>query len=323
MHVVRDVLFVVGGLITCAATARADDPEARPWVAGVTPEQKDAAQHHLDAGNRWFVDHDYGKAIDEYQQAVELWEHPAIRFNMVRAQIRLKQYVAASKNLELALRFGSAPFDEAIYDEALNDQVLLASLTGQLDVRCTQPGVQLVLDGKPLLTCPGDARQSVETGHHQIVGRKDGFVPRALDIDVTPGKHVDVAVDLDPITRKTKVTRRWSAWVPWAPLAGGGVVAGVGLVFLTQANANLDSYTTQVNNCPSNGCAPGKADTALRDRALAENKIAIGVIGAGAVAAATGVVLLYLNRERVSYETPTLDVSPRPGGAVVTLAWRR
>lgn len=120
-------------------------------VTGVSEEQKAAAKTLLDAGNARFVDHDYLAALDQFKEALTHWDHPAIRFNMVRCLIQLGRMLEASENLELALKYGAAPLEDAVYTEALAYQKLLANQVGTLDVECTQPRVALSLDGAPLV----------------------------------------------------------------------------------------------------------------------------------------------------------------------------
>ncbi len=96
----------------------APTPASGPWADGVTDAQKAAARTRLDAGNARFLDKKYGEALEQYRQAVAIWDHPAIRFNMVRCLIQLERPVDAYDNLVLALTYGAAPLEEAVYLEA-------------------------------------------------------------------------------------------------------------------------------------------------------------------------------------------------------------
>ena len=116
-------LVVVMALV---GVARAEDP----WKVGVTEKQKKDAQVLLEQGNTLFFDKKYPEALKKYEEAVATWNHPAIRFNIVRCLIQLERPVEAFDNLEGTLRYGAAPLEDAVYSEALNYQKLLANQSG-------------------------------------------------------------------------------------------------------------------------------------------------------------------------------------------------
>jgi hypothetical protein len=307
-------------LLAMTASVRAD---SEPWKQGVTPEQMARAQQLLEAGNARLVDRDYTAALAKYQEAVAVWDHPAIRFNMVRCLIQLDRIVEASENLERALAYGAAPLEDTVYAEALSYQKLLANQVASVTVACTQQGVEVTLDGKQLLTCPGKQARRVVPGQHQIVGAKPGLLTRTTTITVLGGKHEEISLSLDPPSaRRGKLTHRWSTWVPWTVLGAGVAVTGGGVLVQRLAiNTRDDYHATLMNNC-GDSC-PGDYAQDRKDRAILENRIAIGMIGVGAAALVTGGVLLYMNRGRVVYEdTVTPVVTPDPHGATVGISGR-
>jgi len=305
------VVVVVG----LCVVARADTP---PWAVGVSDAQKAKAQQLLDAGNQQFLDKSYAAALDNYKAAIAVWDHPAIRFNIVRCLIQLDRPVEAAENLELALKYGAAPLEEAVYAEALAYKKLLAAQIADLDIKCEQDGVHLTLDGQPLATCPAHEQRRVSPGSHQIVGAKDGFVPRTVEIVVLGGKRQDVAIALVPLSQATHVVHRWQTWIPWAVFGGGLAVAGVGGLVELKASSDMAAYDrTVTHDCAITGCAPGTIDHTLEHTATLENRIAIGVMTVGLAAAATGAAMLYMNRGRETF----VDVAPQPGGAVVSVTF--
>jgi len=308
------------------AVAHADD---QPWAVGVSDAQKAQAQKILEEGNQLFLKKDYAQALDKYKAAVAVWDHPAIRFNMVRCLIQLDRPVDASDNLALALKYGAAPLEEAVYNEALSYQKLLATQIGDLDVACDQPGVKVTLDGQPLLDCPGKEHRRVSPGQHQLVGTKDGFLTKTSEVVVIGAKAQDAKVSLVPLEKAAKVVHRYPTWMPWTVFGGGLVVAGFGGLIQYEASQSMASYDRQVTtNCAGTGCTPAQAAAFQgdRDAAQRDNKIAIGVIGVGAAGAILGGVLLYMNRGRTVYEeqqTPAIALVPlREGGGALTFSGR-
>jgi len=302
----------------------------QPWAVGVTDEQKTQAQKLLEEGNALFLEKKYADALEKYKAAVGVWDHPAIRFNMVRCLIQLDRPVDASDNLALALKYGAAPMEEAVYNEALSYQKLLANQIGDLDVHCAQPGVKVTLDGQQLLSCPGKEHRRVSPGQHQIVGTKDGFLTKTTEVVVLGAKTQETKVELVPLGKAAKIVHKWSTWVPWTVFGGGLVVAGIGGLVQWKASSDMSDFDKQVsNNCGGVGCASNdpRINTGLRDSAQTENKIAISVITVGVATAVVGGVMLYMNRGRTVYEGgvekqgPTVMVSPtRDGGGLVSLS---
>ena len=286
-----------------AATAHAD---SEPWKRGVTPAQMETAQRLLEAGNELLLERDYTRALAKYEEAVAAWDHPAIRFNMVRCLIQLDRIVEATENLERALAYGAAPLEDTVYTEALAYQKLLANQVATVTVACAQPGVAVTLDGKPLMTCPGKEVRRVVPGQHQIVGKKAGLLTRTAEVIVLGGKHEEVTLTLDPLTARGKLTHRWATWLPWTVIGAGVVVTGGGVLVQRLATNTRDDYLATLANDCQNSCPEGYAQD-RKDRAVLENRIAIGMIGAGAAALVTGGVLLYLNRGRVVYPEAMVD----------------
>lgn len=300
-----------------AAPALADD---KPWVTGVSEQNKTAAKALLDRGNAKFLERDYLAALELYTDAVAKWDHPAIRFNMVRCLIQLDRSVEASDNLQLALKYGAAPLEEGVYSEALAYQKLLGGQVATIAVRCDQAGVSITLDGEPLIACPGAAERKVKPGRHQLVGAKTGFLTRTSDVVAVGGTTEQVSLSLSPLERAGKLVHRWPSWMPWVVVGAGLTVTGVGGLIEYQAFQTMDEYDRAlVTPCLGEGCGPGNPVPpnvqALEDRARVQNAIAIGVMSAGVATVITGGVLLYMNRARTVY--PTAEVTP--AGATLSL----
>lgn len=314
-------------LLCAAAPAWADTP---PWSIGVTETQKAQAQQFLEQGNALFLDKKYGEAMEKYKAAVGAWDHPAIRFNIVRCLIQLDRPVEASDNLKLALKYGAAPLEEAVYSEALAYEKLLANQIASITVKCTQPGVKMTLDGQPLATCPAEELRRVTPGSHQLVGSKEGFLTRSFEVVVIGGKEQHVSISLDPVEKAARIEHRWSTWVPWVVFAGGFAVTGFGGVLDLVAVQEMDSYDRAVaQKCASRACAEGDLDPSdldLESSAERKSAIAVGIMIAGGATIATGAVMLYLNRGRTVYpsavERITPSVNPVEGGATLSFSGR-
>ena len=315
MPSMRAVVFAV--IVATRGLALADEPP--PWAAGVTDAQKADAKKLLDQGNARFAEHDYVAALEVFRQAVAAWDHPAIRFNIVRCLIQLDRRLEAADELELALKYGKAPLEESVYADALAYQKLLANEIGHVAVHCTQSGVDVSLDGQHLLACPGNEERRVAPGMHQVVGTRAGYNTEAREVVVIGGKHEEIAIALAPVGQGGKIVHRWSAsWMPWLVTGAGLVVAGIGGLVDYQASRDMSSYDRAlVTACLDVGCGPSHPlPPSLADQktsAQRESAIGIGVIGVGVAGAIAGGVLVYMNRGI----RMTPEVAPVPGGASI------
>jgi hypothetical protein len=327
-------------VVFCVGVGLQQTADAQPWAQGVTDAQKGEAQKRLEAGNTFFLKQQYKEALEQYQAAIASWDHPAIRFNVVRCLIQLDRPVEASDNLQAALKYGADPLEEAVYTEALSYQKLLAGQIGDLEVTCTQDGAKLTLDGQPLMNCPGKEKRRVTPGSHGIVATKAGFLTKEMQVVVNGGKVQNVDVKLIPLDKAAKVVHRWNAtWMPWVIFGGSLAVVGVGAGIEFIARNDMSSYDQRVTSaCAVTGCnlenpmTPAEkmvADDLNDQRETAEfrDKVAISVISVGAVGAVIGGVMLFMNRGQTVYEDPAkgagavsaIHVSPtRDGGGIVT-----
>jgi hypothetical protein len=326
--------LAIAGALAAATPAHAETP---PWSVGVTDAQKAEAQTFLDAGNALFLDKKYAEALEKYKAAVGAWDHPAIRFNIVRCLIQLDKPVDAFDNLKLALKFGAAPLEEAVYAEALSYDKLLSNQIADLAVACSQPGVKITLDGQPLGTCPAKETRRVSPGQHQIVGTKQGFLTRTIEVVAIGGKQQSAMISLDPLEKAALIEHRWAQSVPWGVFIGGFAVAGFGGLVNVSAAQDMDRYDASVaRNCPTVACKvspsgpddPGpfvpSADAELKGRAELKTAIGVSLMVVGGATIATGAVMLYMNRGRTVYpetiERMTPSISPMQGGATFTLS---
>lgn len=306
---------------------------AQPWAQGVSDTQKTEAQQQLERGNALFLSKKFKEALEAYRSATASWDHPAIRFNIVRVLIQLDRPIEAFDELAKALQYGKEPFDEAIYNEALNYQKLLATQIAEIEISCTQPNATVRLDGQTLMTCPGKEKRRVAPGQHGVVATKEGFLPKQIDVVIVGGKLETIELELVPLASAAQVVHRWPAWIPWVVFGSGLGLASVGVMIQYNANDLMDDYErTIARDCAVMGCdlsSPQYADLVdKRESAQLRNKIAIGVISVGAVGAIAGGVMLVMNRGRTVYDNGAerrgpaarLDFVPHDGGGVVTLS---
>lgn len=299
---IRTLAFICA-LVIASSAAHAEDP----WKVGVTPERMAAAKKLLDEGNELLLQRDWPAALAKYQAAIQQWDHPGIRFNVVKCLVQLDRTIEAVDNLDLALKYGAAPLDETVYGEALAYQKMLANQVSTVSVACTQPDVAVTIDGQALKACPGSLR--MVPGRHEIVGKKAGYLTHTIDVVVLGGKTESVPLVLDPQGAGGKIVHRWSAWVPWSVVGLGVALGAFGGLSQSWAVSNHDAYEAALDGCGAMGCPEG-FQSGLKDRAILENRFAIGLFVTAGVAIVTGGTLVYMNRGRTVYEKQSETIAP-------------
>ena len=285
----------------------------------------------FDEGNRLFENSEHAAALAKYREALKIWDHPAIRYNAAVALINLDQPLAAHDNLELALRYGEAPFNPETHQQALTYRKLLRGQLAELKVTCSEPGADVALDGATLFMAPGEAARWLLPGAHQLVARKTGYLTATRSLSLLPGKPAFESLTVQAIrTLPTTTVRRWPTWQPWAVLGAGGLLALAGVPLMLDVKSNIVAYDDGIRQSCSSGCPPGiipQAVTAARDRARTENIVAVSLFAVGGAALASGVAMLVLNQPRVlPAEEPThAAVAPLVGRGTVglSIAFRR
>lgn len=283
-----------------AAPAEPAENATRPWAENVAQEQQDEALRLFEEGNKLFGDSKYTAAVAVYREALKSWDHPAIRYNLATALIELDQPLGAYESLELALRYGAAPFTPENYQQALTYRKLLRGQLAELRVACQEPNAEVTLDGRAMFSGPGDATRFLLPGAHQLVARKAGYLTETRSLSMLPGKPVVEELSLQEQPVPTKIIRRWETWKPWAVLGAGAVLAVAGVPMILDAKKNIDAFDADVaRSCPMGCTAVPPGAVGARDRSHVESVVAVSLFTVGGAMLAGGAAMLILNQPRV------------------------
>lgn len=291
-------------ILLLAAPLRAE-PE-RPWAAGVSAADQQSALALFEAGNVLFTESQYAAALVRYRDALKLWDHPAIRYNAAVSLINLDQPLGALEHLEAALTHGEAPLGPENHRQALLYKKLLVAQVAELEVTCTEPNAEVMLDGETLFRAPGRASRRLLPGAHQLIARKSGFLTETRALDLPAGRLTRAEMKLQALSAlPMRTVRRWPGWQPWAVLGGGALVGLAGAPFLASASSNFQTFDDEVaRQCPT-GCSEAELPPSARDardRAEFQNGVAVTLFAVGGAGVVTGVVLLVLNQPRLEPE---------------------
>ena len=139
--------ILVALLLLCGlrGLAHADD---QPWAAGVSAADQKTAFALYAEGNGFFEHDRYKEALEKYDQAIKVWDHPAIRYNAAVCLINLDRWLEAYDYLTAALRYGEAPLGHDIYRQAEMQMTSVSKEVADLQVKCDEPGATVRLDGE-------------------------------------------------------------------------------------------------------------------------------------------------------------------------------
>ena len=305
-------------VLTLAARPSAAQDE-NPWAQGVSPERQKTALALFREGNAALKDGVFGDAATKYREALTHWDHPAIHYNLALSLRSLDQPLEQREHLVAAMKFGAEPLDAAKFSNAKLMLEIVEKQLARVQIRCTEPGAQVVMDGKQLFSAPGQFDDFVRPGPHSIVATKSGFLTYQASKSLPFGEVSSFEIKLFKATDLTKYKRRWSQGVPWGVVVAGAVVglAGGGLHY--GAKASYDDFDQSVAKL---GGSVATADlTSKRSRGDAMQGVAYACYGVGGAALVAGVVLLYMNRLIPYQDTAPAPEAPKKPGEKADPAW--
>ena len=318
------VLIVGLGLVLSMGIAHADRPKVAddkpleqsqaPWDRGVSTEQMQTAAGMFDEANEQLDAGLPSKAADKYRDALKLWPHPMIHYNLALALIELKRPVEVAEHLEKAIEHGVAGLAEQ--QEKLDQAKRLLEFTldqlAYVEVSCQKDGAKVSIDGKHVYTVekgkPNMWKGRVPIGKHTFVAEKPGYATPVDAPFIGAREKFRIELKLYTAEELTRYRRRWDRkWMPWAVVGGGVVLGAVGGVMHLSASSSYQEFDDKVARCTAdamNGSCDASSFANLRDSG--DTKRMLGFVGYGLAGAAvvTGGILVYLNR-RVSYQITT------------------
>ncbi|WP_224361855.1 hypothetical protein [Hyalangium versicolor] len=301
--------------------------DLRLWARNVSPEEQQAAIKLFHEGNTLSRNGLFSKAVENYQQALRHWDHPAVHYNLAVTLQSLDRPLELHEHLTAALRYEGMPLDEGKRTRARQLKQLVEQQLARLEIRCDVPGATVTMGTETV--CNGSAHFTrwVLPGEYTFTPVKDGYSTEWNTRRRSLRRGESVSVNLHLYTDdELKMSDRWlPRWVPWAVLGGSAAIAASGGWLYTQAHDRHRRFDRAIREC--GGCVPASETTSLRVRGDQMQRGATGAYIASGAAVITGLVLLYANQEQTRYVTADvherqLNIAPLLGeqkGAVMTL----
>lgn len=298
--------------------------QKRPWARGVPEADQAAAATYFDQGNALLENSLFMKAVESYEQALQLWSHPSIHYNLALALVNLNEPLRLHKHLTEAMRYEGQPLDAS---KITRVQDLLKVVERQLvhvKITCDVPGATVQMNGKELFAAPGRYETFVLPGEYTFTVLKEDYPlneRRRLG-----GAGEELILDYRVYTQEelTRYHRPWPAWRPWVVVGAGALLSGSGLLLHNQANDRYRSFDAAVARCSSanngRGCLPSPEVLSEQSRGSRFQTAALGTFSVGGAALALGLTLAYFNRLQAELISPddhekSLTVTPVVGGA--------
>ena len=331
------VLFLaLVGVSGVAAAAEGDEPAhpsaARPWAEGVSKDNQDKALALFTEGTGLLKDAFFTKAVELYRDALKFWDHPAIHFNVAKAYMNLDQPVDAYKHLNASLKYGGAPLDDDQIDQVKRYMKLLYDgELAELQIAAAQDGAVVSVNGVEVFKGPGQWQGLVRADVTTILATKPGYQPAQVQRNLPKGQKTEITLNLIAVESVTKYKRAFAAWKPWVVVGSGAAALIAGGLFTWQASESFADYDKAIEVCNQEsaitivddrnedtggqilGCKPTAAIKDKESSGELFQTLSIVSYIAGGATLATGLVLLYINREKpIQVEVPVDEPAAAP-----------
>lgn len=295
----------------------ADEPE-RPWAKGVPKDKQARAIALFREGNSALKESLFPKAATTYREALQVWDHPAIHYNLALALVNLDQPIEVHEHLTAALKFGAAPLDDDKYQQAQRYLALIERQLTKVKVTCTFTGAQVKLDGRPLFVGPGSWEGQVRAGPHTLTASQEGLLSDERSVVLAGGDTQTFDLKVFRTEELTEYRQAFSSVIPWSVLGAGVAALGAGVGVHLAARQGFTQYDDTVASCAasSGGSCPPSPDLQLaRNSAASMQTGAYVLYGVGGAALATSAILFYVGRpvayrKSVNVEAQKVTVVP-------------
>jgi hypothetical protein len=318
-----------------AAAADAD----RPWAAGVSKAEQEAATKLFDEATDLLKEAFFKRAVDLYREALTHWDHPAIHFNLAKALMNLDDPAAAYTELEASMRFGGAPLTDDQREQVNRyTKLLYETELAELVIETDEPGAKVTLDGVDLFVGPGKWSGVVRPETTKTLSAtKTGFQTQQLQPKLIKGQVNTIQIEMVPLELVTRYVHEFDTWIPWAVLGSGVAILAGGGVMTWQTKKSFDDYDSGVAACNAAAplslttdagvlvdlsgqvgtCAPTSSLTSKKSQGQTFQTISTIAYAVGGATVATGIVLFIVNRERpITTDEPAPDDSPAAAAPV-------
>lgn len=318
-------------LVLIAAPSRAAEEAERPWAVGVSKDRQSRAIAMFRDGNSALKESLFPKAASTYKEALQVWDHPAIHYNLALALVNLDQPLEVHEHLTAALKFGPAPLDDDKFQQAQRYLALIERQLTKITVSCSFSGAQVKLDGRPLFVAPGTWEGQVRAGPHTLTASQEGLLSDERSVVLAGGDSKRFDLKVYRAEELTEYRRAFSVAIPVTALAVGVAALGAGFGMHLGAQGSFAAYDSGISSCAMGanaGCFPNPTLQTMRSTATSLQTGAYALYAVGGVAVIASAILFYVGRpiaftKSVNVEAVSLlpVITPTGAGAVASFGF--
>ncbi len=307
-------------------------------------DDKALSLKHFKTGISYIKVDDYESAVGAFEKSMSLYPNKGALFNLAnsyKALFRYQEAVDAFKRLKV--EFG-ATLKKEMQEAIERNEQEIRNVTGGLEIRVDKDNADVTLDDKAVGKSPLKNSLILSPGEYKLSVVLNGYKPLERTVAVTAGKdHVEhfalgqeeltahpalseaddqSAVEDDPsaLTEDKPSPLKPILWSGAGATIATGFVAGVFWGLAASSYTDFKKHNAIIAEATPAGVAnmspEDKNDTTNNRDKAAENVkkysgVALGFsIGAGALAAATAVVLGVTLSRKNKTETPPVTIGP-------------
>jgi hypothetical protein len=166
----------------------------RPLAESLTGE----AKADYEGAKLLFADGDFNGALSKFKQAYDKSKDPRLLWNMAVCEKNLRHYYKLQVLVRKYLEDGKGLLTPEQETQARELIDAVQSFIAVLDVRTTEAGAEIAIDGEPAGTTPLSAPLPIDLGTHTITVTKSGFLPFTKEIEVQGGSTATLDAPLSP-----------------------------------------------------------------------------------------------------------------------------
>jgi len=303
-------------ILTVATAAALSVPAPAAAADGVDAASRATARKVGGEAVKLFESGDFAGALEKFNTADSLVPAPTLGLYAARCLVRLGRLVEASERYlevtRMQLDRGALQVMRKAQADAVVERDRLLPTIPTLEIRLEGPrgdGVEVAVDGKPLLAGLLGEKRPVDPGKYTIVAKRaDTTVTR--DVAVALRDAAQVVLPLPPLPLPPAPRMPLLPKVGWVAVSAGGAGLLTGGIAALAAVAKGQSLLTA---CPLHVC-PDPATLAMAGPYNAARAASTAGFIVGAVGLAAGIPIVIASPS-VEYAYPDGQVAPPPKDA--------
>ncbi len=224
-----------------------------------SPLAQAGARQHYDAGQDYYTQGRYNKAIEEFEEAYRLDPRPKLLYNIAQSYEKAGDLPKAAEYLERYLKEDKETEERTSLENKIKNLKERIANTG-IEVKANKTGAAIYVDGKKKGRTPAKKVIRLEPGAHKVRITKKGYDDFEMNVAVSSGHSIPIEATLElsksatqtvlPPSNEKSTSKDMEEEkepvdaldvVPWVIAGVGGAAAIVGLgVFGGMAVANDD-----------------------------------------------------------------------------------